>query len=161
LRMSSPIGQRKIMITSQSIIHFGHEALRLHRRAGSYCPRAGEVIHRRERRTVGQPRSGDDHRWLAAWTAVCDPNHPAWRSLQLCGHDRLIGGGHGFEHSRILSTDGVERASGIVRRRTEEERSRRSFLCERRRRRRTHRAMREQHTKRGLTRTWMIAPVWR
>jgi hypothetical protein len=108
LRMSSPIGQRKIMITAQSIIHLGHETLRLQRGADCNGPRAGEVIRRRKRRAVRQPGSGDDHRGLAAWTAVCHPHHAAWRSLQLCDDDRLIGGGHGFEHSRILSTDGVE-----------------------------------------------------
>ena len=109
LLMSSLICQRKIMITSQSIIHLCHEILRLQRRAGCNRPRAGQVIRRRERRTVRQPRSGDDHSWLAAWASVRDPGYAPWRSLQLCGNDRLISGGHVFEHSRILSTDGVGR----------------------------------------------------
>jgi len=99
------VGQRKIMIAAQPLIHLGHQALRLQRGAGCHCPRASEVVRRGKGCAVGQPRLGYHDGGFPARTAVCNAHHAPRRSLQLRGDCFLIGCGHGFEHSLILAVD--------------------------------------------------------
>ena len=63
--------------------HLTHQPRCLERADLRRRPRAGQVVERRERRAVRQPRRGRHDVGVAARAAVRDPDGVAWRSSEL------------------------------------------------------------------------------
>ena len=103
--MGLQIGGSKLMIMSQSVGHVCHEPLRFQPGARRNCARAREVVRRRERCAIVQPRLGHHDGWLPTRTPVRDAHNTARRPLQLHSDRGFICWSHGFGHDgNTLST---------------------------------------------------------
>jgi hypothetical protein len=81
-------------VLAEPALHVAHETLGLERADSAGQPRTREVVKRRKRSAVGQPRRCHDDVGLAAGTPVRDGNDAPWITAELAMYRLTVGGRH-------------------------------------------------------------------